>query len=917
MSLEPRTRLGPYEIVSPIGAGGMGEVYRARDTKLNRDVALKVVPEAFASDAQRMARFEREAQVLASLNHPNIAAIYGLEESDRVRALVMELVEGQTLAERIGRDAPVGRLNSGVAVPGKETAHRAVSTDDALAIARQIADALEYAHERGIIHRDLKPANVKVTPEGTVKVLDFGLAKALDSDASGSSLSNSPTLSPTLTVAATQAGVILGTAAYMSPEQARGKKVDRRTDVWAFGCVLYEMLSGQRAFGGEDLTETVVSVMREEPDWAALPSDTALTIRRLLRRCLTKDPSQRLQAIGEARIAIEETLRGTDVIDAGLPRKGEVGGVKPPLQRALPWTLAGILICLAAYAGWWFGTRNTAPRTSMHFSAVTNFAGVQAEPALSPDGRSVAFVSNRDGHFNIYVGLVRGGNLVQITHDPNLESAPSWSPDGATLAYGRLNHWGIWDIWEVPALGGTARRVILNAADPTWSPDGHSLAYLNLADGGIWISGISGESARQAVPPWTAPGQVVFAWDTQPRFSPDGREIAFVARDAEGAPYGALEVANLDSEETRALTRNFFAMRLSPAWSADGRSIYYASSRSGTVNIWKIPATGGEPEQITAGEGDDADLDVSKDGRRIVFGTVRQKIGIAQLDLGTKPGQQNEKILTSDPARNQLAPVYSPDGKHLAYFTNLKGVEHEAIWVSDTDGSNGAPLVEDSRVNVFPAWTPDSKGLIYAALSEVGSAGEYRRASVSGGAPQTLFSATRWSTRDVGGDGRMVFWGKGGQVETFDPRTGKKQTLGTTTGTAPWEPLLWSPDGSSVAYMVDPSKQDDPKAGLWVDDFKNSPRQVFRGWVVRFARGPGNELYLLEGKPDLNAVLWKVKWNGQGLTRTSWSVPILYDFSYFHAKTMTFFDVSPDGRYLAFQTDQVLEENIGMIENAR
>jgi eukaryotic-like serine/threonine-protein kinase len=906
MTLAVGTKLGPYEIVSQLGAGGMGEVYRARDTKLNRDVALKVLPEVLARDPERMARFKREAQVLASLNHPNIATIYGFEESDGVRALVMELVEGQTLAEIV-------------------EARHGVPLQDALPIAKQIAEALEYAHERGIIHRDLKPANVKVTPDGTVKVLDFGLAKALASDASDSSLSNSPTLSPTLSIAATQAGVILGTVAYMSPEQAKGKNVDRRTDVWAFGCVLYEMLTGKRTFEGEDLTETVVSVMRSEPDWEALPTDTPPRIRGLLRRCLTKDPKQRLQAIGEARIAMEEVISG--VAAPVYDRQGSAeedaahrAALQPVWRRALPWALASLIVgaLLSGLLVWKLAA--PAPPSAMHFSAVTNFAGVQAQPALSPDGRSVAFVSNRDGNFNVYVGLVQGGSLVRITHDPNLESAPSWSPDGATLAYARLNHWGTWDIWEVPALGGTPRRVILNAADPAWLPDGHSLAYLNLSPkgyGGIWISGASGENARQAVPPWTAPGQVVFAWDTQPRFSPDGRQMAFIARDAEGAPYGALEVANLDSGATRALTRNFFAMRLSPAWSADGRSIYYASSRGGTVNIWKIPATGGEPEQITAGEGDDADLDVSKDGRRIVFGTVRQKIGIAQLGLRAKPGQPSVKILTTDPARNEFGLAYSPDGKHLAYFTNLKGAEHEAIWVSDADGSNAAPLVEDSRVNVFPAWTPDSKGLIYAALSEVGTTGEYRRVPVSGGAPQTLFSAARWGMRDVGGDGRMVFWGKGGQVETFDPRTGKKQTLGTTTGTAPWEPLLWSPDGSSVAYMVDPSQQDDPKAGLWVDDFNNSPRQVFRGWVVWFARGPGNEIYFLEGKPDLNAVVGKVNWNGQGLTRTSWSIPILYDFNYFHTKTMTEFAISPDGRYLAFQTDQVLEENIGMIENVR
>src|SRR3989442_599400 len=309
-------KLGPYEIVVPLGAGGMGEVYRARDTTLGRDVALKVLPEAFARDADRMARFQREAQVLASLNHPNIAAIYGLEDSGGVRALVMELVEGPTLAER---------LKSG-----------AVLLDDALPIAKQIADALEYAHERGIIHRDLKPANVKITPGGAVKVLDFGLAKALAPEVSGTNLANSPTIS----IAATQAGVILGTAAYMSPEQAKGKPVDRRTDIWAFGCVLYEILTGDKAFDGETTSDVLAAVIRAEPDWNAVPETTPASIRRLLRRCLEKDSKRRLQAIGEARITIEEALSG--VVDAGaglvaaLPQAGAENTPRAPPRSAPP-----------------------------------------------------------------------------------------------------------------------------------------------------------------------------------------------------------------------------------------------------------------------------------------------------------------------------------------------------------------------------------------------------------------------------------------------------------------------------------------------------------------------------------------------------------------------------------------------------
>src|SRR5512143_505960 len=292
MTLSVGTTLGCYEIGSPLGAGGMGEVYRARDSKLKREVAIKVLPEAFALDAERLARFQREAQVLASLNHPNIAAIYGVEETNGTLALVMELVEGPTLADRIAA-GPIPLV-------------------DALPLARQIAEGLEAAHERGIIHRDLKPANVKVTPDGLVKILDFGLAKVFEGESEASDLSHSPTL-----IKGTQAGMILGTAAYMSPEQAKGKAVDKRSDVWAFGCVLFEMLSGQQTFGGETLTDTLAAVVRAEPDWNTLPATTPAAIRRLLQRCLTKDPKQRLRDIGEARIVLLEPHRVAAEGEAG------------------------------------------------------------------------------------------------------------------------------------------------------------------------------------------------------------------------------------------------------------------------------------------------------------------------------------------------------------------------------------------------------------------------------------------------------------------------------------------------------------------------------------------------------------------------------------------------------------------------
>jgi serine/threonine protein kinase len=355
MSLAVGSKLGPYEILALIGAGGMGEVYRARDTKLKRDVALKVLPEAFARDLERMARFQREAEVLASLNHPNIAHLYGLEGP----ALVMELVEGETLKGPLPIDTVVNQ-------------------------ARQIVEALEYAHERGVIHRDLKPANIKITPEGVVKVLDFGLAKVLEED----QLTGSGADSPTLTLGHTRAGVILGTAAYMSPEQAVGKSADRRSDIFSFGALLYEMLTGQHAFKGESAPEILVAVARDEPEWAKLHADIPPAIHTLLRRCLTKDRKQRLQAIGEARIVLENLAGGIEV-------PGPEGAPAKARATLFPWVAAALAVMtiIAGIALWgWLKPTPPEAHTVVRFETTLPVADTEGNLALSPDGTRLAFV---------------------------------------------------------------------------------------------------------------------------------------------------------------------------------------------------------------------------------------------------------------------------------------------------------------------------------------------------------------------------------------------------------------------------------------------------------------------------------------------------------------------------------------------
>ncbi len=429
-----------YEVTAQIGVGGMGQVFRARDTKLNRDVALKVLPDSFARDPERLARFTREAQTLASLSHPTIAAIYGIEESNAVRALVMELVEGDDLSQRITRGAiPLG---------------------EALAIAKQIAEALEAAHEQGIIHRDLKPANIKVREDGTVKVLDFGLAKAMaPTGAMSPNVSQSPTIT---TPAMTEAGMILGTAAYMSPEQARGKAVDKRTDIWAFTCVLYEMLTGTRAFPGDDVSDTIVSVLSKEPDWSALPSLTPAFVRALLRRGMDKDPKRRLRDIGDARLALEGAFEGAGaemVATATAP-----GGRLAWMAFAVALLAAAVLAIPAVR----YLPRRPVDAPEMRLDIVTPATTDPLSFALSPDGRQLVFAASGDGQPRLWLRPL-DKTTAQPLAGTEGASVPFWSPDGRSLGFfasGQLK--------RIDLAGGSAQALatVLIARGGTWGPDG-------------------------------------------------------------------------------------------------------------------------------------------------------------------------------------------------------------------------------------------------------------------------------------------------------------------------------------------------------------------------------------------------------------------------------------------------------------
>ncbi len=508
----------------------MGQVFRARDTKLDRDVAIKILPDAFAHDVDRLARFTREAKMLASLNHPHIAGIYGLEEIRGVTALVMELVEGEDLSHRIARGA--------------------IPLDEAVPLAKQIAEALDAAHEQGTIHRDLKPANIKVRADGTVKVLDFGLAKALAPPAASeaaAALANSPTI--TSAAAMTAAGIILGTAAYMSPEQSRGRIVDKRADIWAFGCVLYEMLAGRRAFAGETMSDTIAAVLERDPDWTALPVGTPIAVRHLLARCLTKDARQRLRDIGDARAELDPA--GLVTVQDRAPVIGRALWRSPSAVIAVTAVIAATLTAVAL-------RRSGSGPMVFEMPAIERLtvdSGISESPSLSADGRLLAYASTRSGRADrdIWVQQMAGGTPLRVTEDPAEDTDPDLSADGSRIVFRSERRGG--GAYLVSALGGPARLIAPDARDPKLSPDGTTVAY--------WTGQFRGPTTRSAT---------------------------FVLSTAGGTP-------------TRVLPD--FIVARDPVWAPDGRSLLVlamreaAMSASNPIDWWRVPIDGGPPTRTT------------------------------------------------------------------------------------------------------------------------------------------------------------------------------------------------------------------------------------------------------------------------------------------------------------------------------
>jgi eukaryotic-like serine/threonine-protein kinase len=898
--LEPGTAVGPYFVKALLGAGGMGEVYRARDTKLNRDVALKVLPDSFTRDPDRLARFAREAQVLASLNHPNIATIYGFEDRGDVHALVLELVEGPTLADRIARGP--------LALP------------EALPIARQIADALAVAHEHGVIHRDLKPANIKVCDDGTVKVLDFGLAKPLQDAQS------EPSASPTIPAAqspmvmspvVSAIGVILGTAAYMSPEQAKGRTADKRSDVWAFGCVLYEILTGRRAFEGEDVSDTLASVLRAQPDWTALPAETPTAIRRLLRRSLEKDSRRRLSDMADARLEIEETpeLAGRDA-----PREIIHLGGTTRLQRALPWTIAATLAAalvtiILVWKPWRVAPTPVSQHLSVDLGADASLSGSvegMRQLAISPDGSMLAFVGERDRVAQLY--LRRFGQLHALPLVTGPVSDPFFSPDGQwvgffSIADGKLKKVSVAGGSAVPicdtdtfasrgASWGEDQSIVFNAYSQAWthllrvaSAGGKPESITTLSEGEVahrWPQVLPGANAilfaafgtqggvdasnivAQPLP--GGPSKIVLRGAHYARYLRSGYLVYAQGATLFGVPFdiNRLEVTG----QPVSVLEGVRAFSVSGASLFDvsdtGTLVYVTGDLMGTDAPMMWMRRDGTTTPLRAAPRDWRAPQFSPDGTRIAFHVDDGR----QLDVYTYEWARDFTTrLTSDPAVDSF-PVWSPDGRTIV-FSSSRGVKQRAnLYWASADGSGEVHRLTESDGRQFASsWHPSGK---YLALDQ-------------------QISPQQWDLivlpMVVSGSG----W-KAGTPTVVKSKIGQRPTAG------------FSPDGRWLAYMSNESGRSE----VFVRSFPGPGAQ----WQVSTSGGSvptwsrrRNQLFYLSPDSHLMVVSYTIEGNTfRADPPQKWSEQRIND-----RPTTRSFDLHPDGDRFVVSGDLADTPNVNKV----
>ena len=826
MSLSPGVRFGSYEVLGPLGAGGMGEVYRARDTRLNRLVALKILPDTFDKDPDRLARFAREAQSLAALNHPHIAQIYAVED----RAIVMELVDGEDLSQRLTRGP--------------------MPIDEALPAARQIAEALEAAHDHGIIHRDLKPANIKLRDDGTVKVLDFGLAKALvGADSTVRSEAVAAANSPTLSLHATQAGIILGTAAYMSPEQARGKTVDRRADIWALGCVLFEMLTGARAFRGDDATDTIVAIVSKDPDWNSLPHTVPDPIRRLLRRSLEKDARRRLDSAAAVRLEIDEALNApqSDVHVAS-----HAPGKKRWIQL-LPWGISGALAsALLVFASLPprapASTGPVQPPIRLLLGQVSASTGV-ASFAIAPDGGRIVYVAGGIGSRQLYL---RDMSSVEATPIAGTEGAstPFFSPDGQRIGFfsgGKL---------RVMALAGGAPLVLADAQigrGGAWAPD-DTVIYSPATDAGLWQVPAGGGTPQPLAEPDSTKGERSYRW---PEILPGGDAVLFTVAMSDILSFddARLVVRSLRTGEQREVVRGGSFGR----YAATGQLLY---ARAGALlaapfDRAQLKVTG-TPRPVLDGVVTDplagvAQYALSANGT-LLYLAGRSESQLATLSWVSRTGQTTP--LAVPPAAFQGVSV-SPDGSRAA--VDIDGA-NASIWILDLDRTAMTRLtLEWSNNGGF--WTPDGTRVAYTSARSGIRSLYWQRVDNQGG-PEPVFPLGQLTAQVA-----TAAWVPDGQTVIFDalsPRTGRDLWVARLDGDRVPRPLLQtsfnessasvSPDGRWLAYVSNETGTNEVYVQPYPGPGRKTRISADGGAAPNWSRD-GDELFFRNGDALMGAIV--------------------------------------------------------------
>jgi len=863
MTLISGSRLGPYEIISALGAGGMGEVYRARDTKLNRDVAIKVLLPSVANDPDRLARFSREAQVLASLNHPNIAHIHGLEESSGVTALVMELVEGEDLSQRIARGP--------------------IPIDEALPVARQIAEALEAAHDHGIIHRDLKPANIKVRPDGTVKVLDFGLAKAIDpTRGSSADAMNSPTLS----MHGTQAGIILGTAAYMAPEQAKGKPVDKRADVWAFGVVFYEMLTGAKAFPGEDISDTLATLLKFEPDWARLPAETPASIRRLLRRCLVKDPKSRLRECGSAVVEIDEAAG-----DSTNVARGNVLAIGASHRNWLITAMALGLLALAATTAWslWPRTEAGATPSTRRFTITLpdSYALIPSSGtllAVSPDGRTLVYRAQGNGSSQLFRRPLDQFDSSVIVEAENGLEPLFFSPDSQWLAF-RVDE----SLKKAMLAGGPSQILAAKAASArggSWGDDG--LIVFGSDNTGSGLQAISAKGELTLISKGDGANR---AW--YPQILPGGKSVLYTLS-SNRPDQGGLHVLDLDSHESRLLLPNAVAGRLL----VTGHLIFV---RSGA--LWAVPfdrdrlEITGTPMPVLEGvrvEGGGAvQYSMSDEGTVAYIPGSAQSSFMRNLAFVDRDGRSEP---LPAPPRDYQDLALSPDQSRLAVVIN-SGVESD-VWVLEIARGTLTRITTEAGYDANPLWSNDGASIVFASARDGKWTLQRKSADGTGAAVvlATFDKARHVEPASWSPDGRTLLAEVDSTVVSLDSTAGElpRSLIPAATQAA------ISPDGRWVAYASSESGQ----LEVYLQRFPAlGDRRVVSGggasYMPIWSRDSSELFYLRGGAGPPNAVMRaSVRVNAAG--RADIGTPVLTNsFGYYsRARAYRSFDVTHDGQRL-------------------